>query len=102
MLILAIFEVGLWKTSRPCNNLSVLLLLIGLDLELKSSPCLYSNTKTPKGKGSIQDDDTLTVIWKPERVENDDAPYILSLKNDYVFKYLDGKEGKGPSGFFKW
>ena len=64
-------------------------------------PVCIQILKTPKGKGSIQDDDTLTGIRKPERVENGDAPYILSPKNDYVFRYLDGKEGKGPSGFFK-
>ena len=29
----------------------------------------------------------------PRRIENGDAPYILSPKNDYVFRYLFGEEG---------
>ncbi|MDD3052062.1 MAG: Rpn family recombination-promoting nuclease/putative transposase [Candidatus Cloacimonetes bacterium] len=29
----------------------------------------------------------------PRRIKNGDAPYILSPKNDYVFRYLFGEEG---------
>jgi len=35
----------------------------------------------------------LTPKRVPRRIENGDAPYILSPKNDYVFRYLFGEEG---------
>ena len=35
----------------------------------------------------------MTVKRKPRRIENGDAPYILSPKNDYVFRSLFGEEG---------
>ncbi len=41
----------------------------------------------------IPDDDTLTPKRVPRRIKNGDAPYILSPKNDYVFRYLFGEEG---------
>ena len=41
----------------------------------------------------VPEDDTLTAQRLPRRIDNGTKPYILSPKNDYVFRFLFGEEG---------